>query len=162
MATQKEVAAHLDLSDRQIRELQSTGVIQRPSGRGEYDLDACRVGYIRHLRAVAAGHRSADGELDLTAERARLSKEQADAQALKNAEARGELVPASQIESTWVRLFSTARIRLLAVPSKVAPLVVGLEREAEVEAIVREHQTEALQELARARVTAEPEPDDED
>ena len=119
-----------------------------------------RTLYYEPRPALEAIYCTGPGALDR--ERTRLAKEQADAQELKNAESRGELVPASQVEAMWVRLFSAARIRLLAVPSKVAPLVVGLEREAEVEAIVREHQTEALQELAEARVVREPDPDDEE
>lgn len=54
MATQAEIGTHLDLSDRSVRELLTKGVL--PSApRGEHDLDACRLAYVRHLRAVAAG-----------------------------------------------------------------------------------------------------------
>ena len=48
-----------------------------------------------------AGGGTADGErpIDLNAERARLAKEQADGQALKNAVLRSQLLPADQVES---------------------------------------------------------------
>lgn len=88
--------------------------------------------------------------LDLTRERARLAREQADAQELKNRQARGELVPGDQIESAWVALMSGVRSRLLSVPSKVAPIVHAAKTPAEAEAIIREHQTEALAELSGA------------
>jgi len=54
MANQKEVAEHLDLTDRHVRRLLKDGVIP-PSKSGWYDLDACRLAYIRYLRGVQSG-----------------------------------------------------------------------------------------------------------
>lgn len=45
-----EVAQHLDLSTRQIRELQSAGVFSKGA-----TLDEARLAYIRRLREQAAG-----------------------------------------------------------------------------------------------------------
>jgi hypothetical protein len=42
MATDAEVGAHLDITDRSIRELKKRGVLPA-AGRGKMDLDACRV-----------------------------------------------------------------------------------------------------------------------
>lgn len=55
MATQKEIAAHLDLSTRWISELVKEGVLPSSKGRGGYDVDACRLAYIRYLRGVNTG-----------------------------------------------------------------------------------------------------------
>jgi hypothetical protein len=54
-----EVAQHLDLSTRQIRELQSTGVPSKGA-----TLDEARLAYIRQLREQAA-RRAATNGLDL-------------------------------------------------------------------------------------------------
>ncbi|MDP5210006.1 hypothetical protein [Microbulbifer sp. 2205BS26-8] len=51
MASQAEVAAHLFLSDRAIRDLKKLPGAPVPRGRGQYDLDAWRGFYIRYLRA---------------------------------------------------------------------------------------------------------------
>lgn len=51
MATQKEVADHLRLSDRQIRNLSNLPGAPVPKGRGGWDLDAWRFFYIDYLRA---------------------------------------------------------------------------------------------------------------
>lgn len=88
--------------------------------------------------------------LDLTRERARLAREQADAQELKNAEARGELVPGFEIETTLVTLYSGTQQRLLAVPAKAAPEAHGAKTIAEAEAVFRKYQIEALEELSAA------------
>lgn len=55
MATQKEVAEHIDLSDRQVRNLLQSGVLPASKGVGGYSLDDCRLAYIRYLRAQASG-----------------------------------------------------------------------------------------------------------
>jgi terminase small subunit / prophage DNA-packing protein len=98
----------LDLSERNVRQLAREGKMPKAK-HGEYDLIACVQGYIRHLRAVAAGHKSEDSKLDLTEERARLAKEQADAQELENAVSREELVPATVVEgSAWRSMTRTS------------------------------------------------------
>jgi phage terminase Nu1 subunit (DNA packaging protein) len=58
-------------------------------------MDELRLAYCAHLREVAAGRSSAKAQaagLDLTAERARLSKLQADKVEIELAELRGEVV----------------------------------------------------------------------
>lgn len=55
MATQLEVAEHLDITDRQVRSLLQSGVLPGSKGRGGYDLDDCRLAYIRNLRGQASG-----------------------------------------------------------------------------------------------------------
>lgn len=87
--TQAEAAAHLDLSERSVRELEDK--LGLPA---DYSLDHLRVAYIRHLREIAAGRSSATGQaLDLAAERAALAREQRIGQAMKNAVARGDYAP---------------------------------------------------------------------
>ena len=103
MATQAEVAAHLFLSDRSVRDLISRGVLPA-ARRGELDLDDCRRRYIDHLRMTAAGRarglEGGDSEhvgLDLEAERAGLARAQKEAYELKNAATRLELLPKAAI-----------------------------------------------------------------
>ena len=104
MATQVEVAAHLDLSDRQVRNLLADGVLPASKGAGGLDLDACRQAYISYLRGKANGqvkHQEADGcadldpqaEQKLLQERLRLTAAQAEGQELKNDIARRRSVP---------------------------------------------------------------------
>lgn len=59
MSTQQKVAEHLDLSSRWVRELVRDGILPPSKGHGGYDLDACRVSYIRYLRGLGTGQVSA-------------------------------------------------------------------------------------------------------
>lgn len=148
------LAKIFDCTERQVYDLVRAGTIPRAQ-RGRYDVLACTRAYIRHLREVAAGRQAQAGGVDLAGERARLAKEQADAQAMKNAQSRQELMPSADSEAIHVALHSAVQRRMLAVPTHVAPLV-AVENEARVcEAILRDHIAEALEELADAEIVPE-------
>lgn len=73
----------------------------------------------RALRA--AGHDPAARKvLDLNEQRARLAHEQAVGHELKNAVARGELVPAPQVVAAWQAAIGRARSLLLSLPPAAA------------------------------------------
>ncbi len=63
MATQQEIADHLDLTPRRVRGLVKDGILPSSKGPGGYDLDACRIAYIKYLRGVSSGQvRECDSE----------------------------------------------------------------------------------------------------
>lgn len=88
-------------------------------GHDAYDLSETVGRYVEHLRGVASGRGDEAQVLTLTGERARLAREQADAQALKNAKLRGDLVEAAEVERTWSDVLRQLRARILAVPSRL-------------------------------------------
>lgn len=157
MATVAAAAGHLFLSERRFHELLDAGVIER-QGRGAYDLDAVRRQYIEHLRGVASGHGGGidDGDLDLVAERARLAKAQADAQEMKNAVSRQDLIPRQSVVAGITETIAHCRAKLLSVPAKAASAVVGVDSLAEVNEILTCHVHEALEELSRTRAIPRP------
>ena len=85
---QAEIAAHLDISDRRVREIATEWSVDSAA----LSLAEWRVRYIRQLREQAAG-RAGAGDLDLVQERAALAREQREGQAIKNAVARKEFAP---------------------------------------------------------------------
>ena len=88
--TQAEIAEHLDMSDRNLRDvLQALDLDHK-----QVSLSALRIAYIRRLRDQAAGRLGEGaGGLDLVQERAALAREQREGQAIKNAVARREFAP---------------------------------------------------------------------
>ncbi len=106
------------------------------AGRGRYYLKASTRNLIEHLRDVASGRGGADGVQSLTAERARLAREQADAHALKNKITRGELVETAAVESRWSDICSQIRSRLLSIPSQLPAELPSITR-AELDLIDR-------------------------
>lgn len=152
MATQGEFARHIGVTQQAVSDLVSRGIIQA-QGRGKLDLDQARLAYCAHLRSVA-GNKSGDPEtdLDLTAERARKAKEEADKLEMQNAKERGELLARGDVDAAVVGAFARVRARMIGVPSKVAPLVVSMDNPAEAEGVIRSAVYEALKELADTTV----------
>jgi phage terminase Nu1 subunit (DNA packaging protein) len=146
MATLHEVAAHLGVTIKYVQDLIANGTIAK-KGRGDYDLDECRQAYISRLRESAAGRANA-GDLNLTDERARLAKEQADAKEMENAITRGELVYIEDVAKRVEVALSNVKTKLLAVPTKVAPEAAAADDAKEVQALIERHIIEALNELA--------------
>lgn len=145
MATIPQLANELDLSTKVVNDLIARGTITKRD-RGQYDLVEARTEYIRHLRKVAAGRVQA-GELDLGEERARLAKEQADAKEMENAILRNELVYIDDVAKQFGQQASAVKARLLAIPSKAAPLVINCTKPVEAREIIESMIEEALYEL---------------
>ena len=77
--------------------------------------DEWLLAYCDHLRGIAAG-RGGEASLELSAERARLAKEQADKIAMQNAVTRGELAPAYLLEQVLARVGAKAGRLLETIP----------------------------------------------
>ena len=147
MATLAEIADHLDLSIRSVSTLKREGVIPA-AGRGAHDLDAVRVSYIQHLREAAAGRSAAYGELDLTAERARLARAQAAKCERQNAIADGKFLEVAVVHRLVTGSFARVRAKMLSLAGKLAPLLAPAMTEAKAQGMLKDDIYAALNELA--------------
>ena len=136
----------LDLTPRRVQHLANEGVIPRAE-KGRYELVPAVRGYIRYLRDRSVGR---DGVVipDIASERARLTREQADRVAMENAKARGDLIPGLLVQKSIERVFAAFKARIEAVPRKAVPRLKGATKDAAREAILRELNRDALNELA--------------
>lgn len=157
MATIKEVAQHLDLGVTSLKELTANGTLPASKGPAGLDLDACRLAYIWSLRAKAAGRireappPATDG-LELNAERARLAHHQANKAELDEQEVRGDLIRAEDVTRSVSDAFRRVRARLLSLPTKLTPIVIGSTDTVEVKDAIEAGVLEALAELTRETV----------
>jgi phage terminase Nu1 subunit (DNA packaging protein) len=110
-----ELALLLGLTTRRVNQLADEGITVR-AGHGEFDGPASVQAFI-----AQAANRGKDKEagIDKEREEARLKKEQADTQELKNAKLRKELLPVAEVERVWSEQISSIRSGLLAVVSRV-------------------------------------------
>lgn len=113
--TTAELGLLLGLTTRRINQLAEEGLVVR-LGHGEFDGPASVQRYIE-----AASNRGKDKEnqIDKEREEARLKKEQADTQELKNSKLRKELLPVEEVSRVWSEQVSSIRSGLLAVVSRV-------------------------------------------
>lgn len=132
------------LTPRRIQQLASEGII--PKGeRGRYPLAPAIAGYVTWLQKKVSGETDS---VDLTTQRARLAKEQADKTAMENAQLRGVLVHADDVIATWTTCAAAMRARMLAAPTKVAPMARAAATDAEAAAVIEAEVVEALEELS--------------
>jgi hypothetical protein len=99
------------------------------------------------LRLIYVTEASAD-DLDLSQERARLAKAQANITEMQEAELRGEMVRASEVISYWQTIITNAKIQLLGLPRRIGHLVLGVPTLGEVESVILAEVETTLHDLA--------------
>ena len=147
MATQKEVAEHLDLSVKRISELIRDGILPSKMGRSPLNIDVCRIAYISYLRKLG-GYNKRTGSGDIAEEKTKLTAAQARKAELEVEEMESNLIPAQLVEDTWVSYVSNVRAKLLGLPSRIAHQVITVDKYPEAELIIKEQVHDALIELA--------------
>jgi len=88
-------------------------------------------------------------DLDLTQERARLAKAQADKTELQLEVENGNLLLVDEVESTWADIVTAIRAKLLSLPTRISPQLIDL-TQPEMESVLQEQIYEALEELANS------------
>lgn len=106
--------------------------------------------YFEPRLALPVIYRVGEG-LSLESERARLAREQADGQALRNAVARGELLEAADVRATWSSVVLTIKERMRGLPSRAVVAIPGF-RKAQAKRLA-ELVDEVLSELAHGELT---------
>lgn len=114
--SQADIAAHLDISDRRLRELLTEWGLDHKAST----LTELRLRYIRKLREEAAGRQSkTDQGLDLVEERAMLAREQRIGLEMRNATTRGEYAPITVLTDVLATASAAVSDRLDALPAAV-------------------------------------------
>lgn len=93
--------------------------------------------------------RGAGDYADYNRDRARREFHNANLAELEEMQKRGSLLPRDEMVAAYQGLVANCRAKLLSVPAKLAPQLLGVETMAEVEAILAESIREALAELER-------------
>ena len=134
--TANEAASFLKLPERSFYRLVETGVIPK-AGDGEYILGEVVEAYWRN---------QFDSE-GLKAAQTRLTTAQAELKELELAEQRGEMHRASAIRKIWSENVFNTRAKLLMIPQKMPPLLVGRDEDTIRHRLLDEI-NDALKELA--------------
>jgi hypothetical protein len=99
------------------------------------------------LRLIFLGDKDADA-LDLSQERARLAKSQANITEMQEAELRNELVRGGEVETYWAQIIINAKMQLMGLPRRIGHLVLGVPTLGEVESVIAAEVEATLSELA--------------
>ena len=87
-------------------------------------------------------------ELDLNQERAKLAVEQRKRIEMQNEEASGRLIDTAEVHKAWTKYVAACRAKLLAMPTKLAPVMLGVTSPTEAKDLIKKAVYEALDELA--------------
>ena len=139
------IAKLLLISDRRVQQLSKEGVIPK-TDHGRYELAPAVQGYVRYLQERSLGRPNAPE--DYHTEKARLVRLQADKAEIELKELNGQLVRADDVEAEWTDMLSAMKSRLMAIPSKAAPIVAAEDNPAQVIDVIEDLVREALQELS--------------
>lgn len=143
-------------SEKTIREWLDEGLPRISTGGAGVDSEYDTAEVIRWMIARETGSRDDDGNVIVfEAERARLTKEQADKAAMQNAVTRGVLVDVEEVAQHWGGLLTNCKTKLLAIPTKAAPMVLGSKSLPQVREVLEKSIREALHDL----ISANPTPD---
>ena len=134
--TPSEAAAFLQVPERTFYRLVETGIIPK-AGDGEYILGEVVESYWRNQFDTEG----------LKAAQTRLTTAQAELKELELAEQRGELHRASAIAKLWADNVLNAKKKLLAIPTKIPPMLVGQDVQT-IRKRLEEEIKETLRELA--------------
>lgn len=114
------IARLFGVSSARVRAMVRDGILVRAS-RGRYDSRESLSRYLAQLRegAARAGRPANAGGDELKGEKLRLIKAQTEHAELRNAAARGELLPATEVESQWATVLGDVRAAMLAIPGRL-------------------------------------------
>lgn len=144
MPSQKEIAAHLDLSQPEVsKAMADLGIDWRNE-----DMSRVRVAYIRKLRLAAAGHRSSDGD-DLVKERVLTERVDRELKELQLLEKRGQLVAVADLERELHKAIAAFRAELLARDDKLMDDLRDLYALEVDPQVIKDYTHAALEQLAR-------------
>ncbi|GAB1116130.1 MAG: hypothetical protein ACN2B6_11955 [Rickettsiales bacterium] len=115
MASQKEVSEWIGLSDRQVRNLQKSGVLPKAQGRGDLDLKECVKSYIRYLKSGAQEEEGQENKKESSDER--LKRIRADTLEFKLSIEQGKFAPIELLSSVLSQVVEQVRSKLESVPS---------------------------------------------
>ena len=126
-ATQQQLAEALQIGQPRVSRLIQKGFLTKHASLGQWLIE-----YGRHMRDLAAGWKSEDGNLDLIHERARLAARQSEKLEIDTAKLRGDLLPRTIVTDILSFHNSTIRSRLLAIPARLK----AQRPELEIDAII--------------------------
>lgn len=115
-----ELAAIIGKSDRWIRKITSEGILKQVS-RGKYNLANAVQAYIEH----AEGGKRDDGKPTYQDHKTEHERIKAEMAALELAEMQGKLHKAEDVEQVMNDMLSAFRQRARAIPTRIAPELVG-------------------------------------
>ena len=140
------LAQFLGISPRWVLQLTKDGVLEKESS-GKYLLGKSVRAYILYKGGGSENITASPKEL--LAERIKLTRAKAVKEDLEARLMEGELLDGEVVGEELLSLVNAFKTKIRALPTKLAPRILGLTEEAQVQAVMKGTIDEALRELSR-------------
>jgi phage terminase Nu1 subunit (DNA packaging protein) len=145
----EKLAVFFNLTKQRVHQLVAEGLPREL--RGKYDQDKCAQWYIRYLQAVIE-KKAIPLEPGTFAteqqEKVRNMRMSADLKEIQLAERRGQLVAIDDVEKEMADLVLTTKARIMSVPARLAPELLGETSRVMAQAKIEKALKESLAQLA--------------
>lgn len=138
------LAEILNITPRRVQQLVDDEILPAPEKQGAYDIPACIQSF--YYNEFTNGK---DEELDGRYERARKAKAEADRIEFDLKIKQGQYLQSDLVGYEIEKVIANCRAKLLALPRKFAPQIIVAQNPNEVEEILTNGITEALNELVK-------------
>ena len=139
-----ELAKILNITDRYVRQLAKENVLQKNGTK--YPLLENIHAYLEYLKTSGAGDKSLK-DLKLQKETEKLDKD-IELKEIKISEIKNQLHSAETVKKVMTAMLINLKGKMLSVPNKVAPLVVGCDNLGDIQNIILSSIEDALLELS--------------
>lgn len=131
------------LSDRRHRQLAEQGYFPPPL-KGQYQLTPTIQGMFRYYRELQAR-----GNDEFAMERLRKTRAEANLAELRLSKERKQSLDAATVVKAWENIILTLRQKLLSLPSKIAPRLVYMEHQHDIEQELEKEVSDTLIDLSK-------------
>jgi phage terminase Nu1 subunit (DNA packaging protein) len=155
-----KIAQALNLTPSRVHQLVKVGMPKE--ARGQFDPVKCMFFYIRYLQTALERKTVPTLEGEDAGERAarvRILRAQADQKGIELAKLRSQLVAVPDVEATVADLVRTTEAHIMAIPSRLAPELVGEASRMMIQAKLETAFRKALSRLAKSHsneISADP------
>ena len=146
LVSSPELAELFGVTDRYMRMLAKHEIVKKSGTRGKYLLAESIKGFIAFLRESSSVDVDLK-EVKLKKETEKIAKD-IELKAIKISELKNELHSADIVRKVMTTMLTNLKGKLLAVPNKIAPLVVGCDNLGDIQDIVLSSIEDVLLELS--------------
>lgn len=150
VVSELELADYLGLTDRRVRQMAQEGLVVKVS-KGKYDLKESVQRYIASIKSKETPQTQSLEKLKVAKEyevmtHEKLKKRKTE---LIVEQMEKKLHSAEDVESVWNTMIFSAKSKLTAIPTKIAPMIVGIEDTKEVQAILKREINDCLNDISK-------------
>ncbi len=142
--TTKQLSEILDLSARRVQQLAEEGIFVREK-RGKYRAIESMQNYIRFLQS---NNSDSESEVDYYEEKALHERAKRQKAEIEVALLKGQMHTAEAVAAVMNDMIASCRAKLLSLPAKMAPSLVGKEDVAQVKEMISKEIKDTLKELS--------------